>query len=108
KRWRAQIFARGEFGLIPLLGELVPRTHRKAIVAAIDTVAYRFAEFVRDRPLVLDGQIGNAAPVIELVGRRERRGRTDIEAGLARTAMIGLGVITRQLQRGEDCAEEQP
>ena len=83
---RAQFFARGEFGLAPGLRELVPRAHREAIVAAIDAVADRFAEFVRDRALVLDGEIGNAAPRIELVGRREtpRSGRCRGRPGMSR------------------------
>ena len=66
------------------------------------------AELVRDRPLVLDGQVGNAAPRIELVGRGEGVGRADVEAGAAGAAMIGVGVVARQLGRGEDRAEEQP
>ena len=92
----------------PACGELVPRAHREAIVAAIDAVADRFAEFVRDRSLVLDGEIGDAAPRIELVGRGKCRRRTDVEAGPAGAAMIGLGIIARQLERGEDRAEKQP
>ena len=79
------------FASRPSLRELVPRADRKAIVAAIDAVADGFAEFVRDRSLVLDREIGNAAPRIELVGRRKRRRRTDVEAGPAGAAMVGLG-----------------
>ena len=71
ERGRAQFVARGEFGFAAGLRELVPRADREAIVAAIDAVADRFAKLVRDRALVLDGEIGNAAPRIELVGRRE-------------------------------------
>ena len=88
KSRRAQFVARGEFRLAAFLRELVPRTHGEAIVAAIDAVADALAEFVRDRPLVLDGEIGNAAPRIELVGRGKCRGRADIEAGVAGAAMI--------------------
>ena len=50
------------------------------------------AKFVRDRALVLDRQIRNAAPRIELVGRGERRGRADLLAGIAGAAMIAVGV----------------
>src|SRR5437763_12923951 len=41
--------------------ELVPGAYGEAVVAAIDAVAHRLAEFGRDRPLVLDGQIRDAA-----------------------------------------------
>ena len=96
---RAQVVARGEFCLVAGLRELVPRADREAIVAAIDAVADGFAKFARDRSLVLDGEIGNAAPRIELVGRGKRRGRADVEAGPARAAMIGVGLIARQIER---------
>src|SRR6266516_122656 len=72
KRRCAQVLARGKFCFAPLLRELVPRAHRKAIVAAIDAVADRLAKFVRDRSLAFDGEIGNAAPCIEPVGRGKR------------------------------------
>ena len=73
--------ARGELGLAAGLRELVPRADREAIVAAVDAVADQRAQLARDRALVLDGEVGDAAPRIEPVGRREtprsgrRRGR---------------------------------
>ena len=74
---RPQRVARGELRLAAGLRELVPRAHRQAIVAAVDAVAHRGAQLARDRALVLDGEIGDAAPRIEPVGRREtpRSGR---------------------------------
>src|ERR1700730_982370 len=78
----AQRLARCEFGLAPGLSELVPRADREAIVAAIDAVADRLAEFARDRSLARDRQVGDAAPRIELVGRWKRRRWADVEAGL--------------------------
>ena len=65
-------------------GELVPRADRQAIVAAIDAVADRRAEFVRDRPGMLDRQIGDAAPRIEPIGRGKGVGRAGALAGVAR------------------------
>ena len=65
-------------------GELVPRAHREAIVAAVDAVADRLAEFLRDRPLVLDRQVRDAAPRIEPVGRGEGVGRAGVLARAAR------------------------
>ena len=108
RRWRAQFVARGEFCLVPGLRELVPGAHREAIVAAIDAVADGFAKFARDRALVLDGEIGDAAPRIELVGRGKRRRGADVEAGPARAAMVGLGLVLRQIEGREDRAEKQP
>src|SRR5882724_13417870 len=105
---RAQLVARGELGLAAFLRELVPGAGRETIVAAIDAIADRLAKLVRDRSLVLDGEVGNAAPRVELVGRGKRRGRTDVETGLARAAMIGLGLVARQVERGVDRAEKQP
>ena len=97
-----------ERDLVRGLRELVPRADRETIVAAIDAIADRLAEFARDVALVLDGEIGNAAPRIDLVGRGERARRTDVEAGVARAAMIALRRIGLDLERGEDRAQEQP
>src|ERR1700722_14722422 len=108
KSRRTQIVARSEFGFAPGLREFVPWADREAIVAAIDAVADGFPKFVRDRAFVFDGEIGNATPRIELVGRWKRRGRADIETGPARAAMIDVGRIARQLRGGEDRAEKQP
>src|SRR6202012_3496641 len=102
QRWRAQLVAGRKLCFAALLGEFVPRTGGEAIVAAIDAVADRFAEFARDRSLVLDRQIGNAAAGVEFVRRRKRRGRTDVEAGLAGAAMVGLGLVARQVGLGVD------
>src|SRR6202030_1492748 len=87
---------------------LVPGADRETVVAAIDAVADRLAKLARNRPLVLVGEVGNAAPRVELVGCGERRRWADIETGLAGAAMIAFGVVARQLQGGEDRAEEQP
>jgi hypothetical protein len=69
-------------------GELVPRANSEAVVAAIDAIAHGAAEFTGDRALMLDGEVGNAAPRIETVGGGEGVGRTDVEAGAALAAMI--------------------
>ena len=80
---RHEIVARGELRLARGFGKFVPRADREAIVAAIDAIADGFAEFARDMSLMLDGEIGNAAARIELIGRREGLGRTDVETGAA-------------------------
>src|SRR5689334_14868228 len=106
--WRAQFITRGQLRFAPLLRELVPWAHRKAVVATIDAIADLLAELKRDRSLVLDGEIGNAAPCIEFVRRGKGFGRAYVEAGVAGAAMIDLGLVARQIERGEDRAEEQP
>ena len=88
ERGALQLVARGELRLAAGLRELVPRADRQAIVAAVDAVADRGAQLARDRALVLDGEVGDAAPRIELIGRREGLGRADVEAGAAGAAMI--------------------
>ena len=86
QRRRLQVVARDELRLGGAAGELVPGADGEAVVAAIDAVADRLAEFARDRPLVLDGQVGDAAPRVELVGRREgvRSGRCRGRRGRSR------------------------
>jgi len=55
---------------------------------------------------VLDGEIRNAAPRIEPVRFRESRSRADVETGAATSATVRLGRVGRQIERGEDRAEE--
>ncbi len=57
---------------------------------------------------MLDGEIGNAAPRIELIGRRERVGRTDVETGAALPAMIALRRVRLECQRREHRSQKQP
>ena len=57
---------------------------------------------------MLDRQIRDAAPRIELVGRRKRRCRTDLEAAPAGAAVIALGSIGFQREAQIDLAEKQP
>src|SRR6202040_2915964 len=64
---RRQFHPRQKRRFMPGLGKLVPRAPRETIVAAEDAVADKRTQFVRDRPLVLDRQIRDAAPRIELI-----------------------------------------
>ena len=100
--------ARPEGELAAGRGELVPRADRQAVVAAIDAVADRRPQRARDVPLVLDRQVGDAAPRIELVGRREGLGGADVEAGPAGAAMVALRRVGRKIEVAEDGTEEQP
>ena len=73
ERRRAQRRARRKLRLAAGVREFVPRADRQAIVAAVDAVAHQRPQLARDRALVLDGEIGDAAPRIEPIGRRETR-----------------------------------
>ncbi len=87
---RLQVLARGELRFRGGFGEFVPGASGKAIVAAIDAVAHRLPEFERDWALILDREIGNAAPRIELVRRGKGIRRTGVQAGPAGAAAVGL------------------
>jgi hypothetical protein len=58
--------------------------------------------------LVLDGEVGDASPRIELIGRDERACRAHVEAALAGAAMILFRLIWSDFGGGKDRAEEQP
>ena len=90
------------------LREFVPRANRQAIVTAIYPVAHGHAKLGIDMPLMLDGEIGDAAPRVEPVGAEKGIGRADVEARAALAAMIGLGGIGRQIEAEINLAEEQP
>ena len=70
--------------------------------------ADRGAQFARDRPGMLDREVGDAAARIELVRRREGLGRAGIEAGPARAAMIGFCCIRDQHRVSQHHAQEEP
>src|SRR5690606_9940065 len=90
-----------EGGLPGRLRKLVPRAHSEAVVAAIDAVAHGAAEFARDRPGVFDGEVGDAAARIELVGGGEGVRRADVEAGAAGAAGVFTDWIGREVGVGE-------
>src|SRR5690242_1756182 len=57
-----------EVGLGRGLRPLVPGAHELAVVAAVDAVAHRRPQLFRNGSVVLDGEIGDAAACVELVG----------------------------------------
>ena len=87
--------------------ELVPGAHQLAVVAAIDAIADGAAQFHRNRAAQLDGQIGDAAPRIELVGRDDGPRRAGRHAGRAAAAVRAGRRVDGQRQVGEDLAEEK-
>ena len=102
QRRRIEVGARGKLRLPSGARELVPRADGQAVVAAIDAIADRGSKLPRDRALVLDREIGDAAPRVEPIGRRERACRTRVEAGAALSAMVRFRRVGRQLEVGED------
>ena len=63
---RAQCLAGGEVGLFRYGRELVPRAAELAVVAAVDAIADGRPQRFRYRPRVLDGEIRDAQPRVEL------------------------------------------
>src|ERR1039458_9475086 len=88
--------------------EPVPWTNLEAIVAAKDAVANRRAQFNRDGPLQLNGQVRDAPPRIELErggdGRRRARG----DAACAGAAAVLLRRIRLKVQRSDDFGQKEP
>ena len=105
---RDKVGAMGEFLFAAGGGEFVPGADGEAVVATIDTVAERLAEGMRDRAFAFDRQIGDAAPRIELVGGGQGICGAGGQAGCAAAAMIRVRRVGRQVQGGEDFAEEKP
>src|SRR5688500_13242835 len=108
QRGLVQPIARFEVLFIAQLRKSIPRTHDLAVVAAVHPVADERAQLLRGGALVLDGEVRDAAPRIELVGRADRLRRADVDAALAAAAVIVLRRIGRQRQVAIDLAQEEP
>src|SRR5271166_4591051 len=100
--------SRQKIGFVRGMREFVPRTNREAIVTTIDSVADQRAQLERNHALVLDGQIRDAAPRIEPMGRRESRGRARVETAPTRPAIVRRRRIGYEFETEIDLAEEQP
>ena len=105
---RIEVGARRKFRFPSIARELVPRADGEAVVAPIDAIADRGSKLPRNWALVLDREIGNAAPRVELIRRRKRARRTRVEAGAALSAMVRFRRVGRQVEVREDRAQEQP
>src|SRR5207248_2613944 len=88
--------------------ELVPRTHELAVVAAVDAIADRPAQLDRNGAVVLDGEIGDAAPRIQPPGGDDRTGGAGRDARLAAAAVGAGALIDGQRQVRQDLAEKEP
>src|SRR4051812_5058073 len=104
----AQIIPRLQFRLARGGGELVPGTDGKAVIAPIDAIAHRLAELERDRSLMLDIEVAEAPPRIELERCRKRVSGTHVEAARTGAAALLMRRFEGQLGARKDGAEEQP
>src|SRR5687767_15561317 len=86
----------------------VPRADDLAIVAAVHPVTDQRPQLLRDGGLVLDGQVGDAAPRVELVGPADGLGGAYLDAPLAGSTMIFFRDVTRQRQVAVHLAKEEP
>src|SRR5206468_11833690 len=92
--WRGhEVGPLAQLGLAAQAGELVPGADGEAVVAAVDAVAEERPQPTRDRALVLDRQVADAAPGVEAVRGREGAGRAGVEAAAAGAAAVGLGRV---------------
>jgi len=87
-------------------GEFIPGADREAIITAIDAIAHGFAKFLWDRAVMFNRQVGNAAPCIQAIRRRECLGRADINAARASAAMINFCRIGAEIERGVNLSQK--
>ena len=88
--------------------EFIPGADCQAIITTIDAIAHGLAELLRDRAVMFDREVGDAAPRIQPIGRREGLGGADIKAARARAAMINFCRISAEIERGVNLAQKQP
>src|SRR6266542_5739602 len=86
----------------------VPRTDALADVAAELPWAELAFERRVDGAAMLDGEIGDAAPRVEHIGRHEGLGGAGVETGATATAAIDQGVVEIERGRGQEGADEEP
>ena len=97
----------GEGGFAGGLGEAVPGASGEAVVAAVDAIAEGLAKFEGDGALVFDGEVGEAAAGVELVGGGDGLGGAGGEAAGAFAAVIVEGAVGGDFEGGEDFGEEE-
>jgi len=100
-----------EVGQAGHAGKLVPGAGKLAVVAAIDAIAHERSQRHGNAAAMLDGQVGDAAPGIELVRRDDRLRGADVDAASTTAAVLVARCIRRharlQRQVGQNLAEEK-
>ena len=97
----------GEIRLARRLGIFIPRTDQLAVVATVNTVADQGPQFHRYAARVLDGEVGNTASRIELIGGNDGLRRAHGDAFCATAAVFALCHIDRQRQIGKNFAQKK-
>src|SRR4029453_3694580 len=89
------------------LRKAVPRARELAVVATVDTIADERTQVFRDCIRQFDGQVRDAPPRNEFVGRDDWAGGTRADARGAIAAVAGHRFRYGQRQVGIDLAQEE-
>lgn len=81
-------------------GETIPRAGVETVIAAVDAITDRAAEFFGDRTLVLDGEIRDAAGGGKFSRGGDRLGGTGADTGRAFTAVIARFRVRKEIEGG--------
>ena len=81
-------------------GETIPRAGIETVIAAVDAIADRAAEFFGDRTLVLDGEIRDAAGGGKFARGCDCLGGTGADTGRAFTAVIAGFRVRKEIASG--------
>src|SRR3954465_1957188 len=88
---RVQSMADGEIRRLRFLRKAVPGADKLAVITAVNPIAHHWPQFLGNVTLVFNGQIGNAAPCVQLIGTNDGARRANIDASAASAAMFRLG-----------------
>lgn len=97
-----------EAGFAAEFGEFVPGADVEAVVAAVDAVTDEGAEVFGDGAFVLDGEVGNAAWGVDVVGAGDGVGGAGGHAGGAFATVVVLFFVGFEVEGGEEFGEEEP
>ena len=75
------------------VSKTIPRAADLAVVAAVDSIANEGAQFKRNRAVKFNGQIGNAAPCVDLVGCDDGSSWAGLDAAGAGAAVAVVGRV---------------
>ena len=81
-------------------GETIPRAGVETVIAAVDAITDRAAEFFGDRTLVLDGEIRDAAGGGKFSRSGDCLGGTGADTGRAFTAVIAGFRVRKEIEGG--------
>ena len=82
------------------LGETIPRAGVETVIAAVDAIADRSAEFLGDRTFMLNGEIRDAAGGGKFSRSGDCLGGAGTDTGCAFTAVIGGFRVRNEIEGG--------